>query len=179
MPTIDKPGIYVWGDPDQHWHITVAGDASWPSPRKFKVILESPGKFENRAITGAANEPVVRSTRLLTTLTWEGTVGSSWVDLRFDLSGSTHMQLTLYLDVDGDGDPKPSSAREAAELVYLRKCKVHPEQNPFVISRDPPGMSLVPNVDFRVGRCFGGTYPYCASILGVPIEELERRAGCR
>jgi PKD repeat protein len=88
MPVIDKPGIYVWGDPDQHWHITVAGDPSWPGPRKFQVILESQGAFQNREVTGSAPAPTITTSGGVTKLTWEGTVGAGWVDLRFDLCGS-------------------------------------------------------------------------------------------
>jgi len=178
MPVIDRPGIYVWGDPDQHWHITVAGDPSWPGPRKFQVILESPGAFQNREITGSAPAPTITTSGGVTKLSWEGTVGAGWVDLRFDLTGATHMQLTLYLDLDGDGVPKPAREQDRPKLVFLRTCKVNPPYNPFSILA-PRGATLpLPNQNFRVGYCVGGTYPNCTYVTW-DIEHLEREAGCR
>jgi PKD repeat protein/subtilisin family serine protease len=178
MPVIDRPGIYVWGDPDQHWHITVAGDPSWPSPRKFQVILESPGAFQNREVTGSAPAPTITTSGGVTKLTWEGTVGAGWVDLRFDLVGATHMQLTLYLDLDGDGVPKPAREQDRPKLVFLRTCKVNPPYNPFSILA-PRGATLpLPNQNFRVGYCVGGTYPNCTYVTW-DIEHREREAGCR
>jgi PKD repeat protein/subtilisin family serine protease len=178
MPVIDKPGIYVWGDPDQHWHITVAGDPSWPGPRKFQVILESQGTFQNREITGSAPAPTITTSGGVTKLSWEGTVGAGWVDLRFDLTGATHMQLTLYLDLDGDGVPKPAREQDRPKLVFLRTCKVNPPYNPFSILA-PRGATLpLPNQNFRVGYCVGGTYPNCTYVTW-DIEHLEREAGCR
>lgn len=178
MPVIDKPGIYVWGDPDQHWHITVAGDPSWPSPRKFYVLLESPGAFQNRVVTGAAPAPAVATVGGLTKLTWEGTVGAGWVDLRFDLIGATHMQLTLYLDLDGDGVPKPAREQDRPKLVFLRSCKVNPPYNPFSIIAPRGATVPLPNQNFRVGYCVGGTYPNCTYVTW-NIEHLEQEAGCR
>jgi PKD repeat protein len=178
MPVIDRPGIYVWGDPDQHWHITVAGDPSWPSPRKFQVILESQGAFQNREVTGSAPAPTITTSGGVTRLTWEGTVGAGWVDLRFDLVGATHMQLTLYLDLDGDGVPKPAREQDRPKLVFLRTCKVNPPYNPFSILA-PRGATLpLPNQNFRVGYCVGGTYPNCTYVTW-DIEHREREAGCR
>jgi PKD repeat protein/subtilisin family serine protease len=178
MPVIDKPGIYVWGDPDQHWHITVAGDPSWPGPRKFQVILESPGAFQNREITGSAPAPTITTSGGVTKLTWEGTVGAGWVDLRFDLAGATHMQLTLYLDLDGDGVPKPAREQDRPKLVFLRTCKVNPPYNPFSILAPRGATVPLPNQNFRVGYCVGGTYPNCTYVTW-DIEHLEREAGCR
>jgi len=178
MPVIDKPGIYVWGDPDQHWHITVAGDPSWPNPRKFQVILESQGAFQNREITGSAPAPTITTSGGVTKLTWEGTVGAGWVDLRFDLVGATHMQLTLYLDLDGDGVPKPAREQDRPKLVFLRTCKVNPPYNPFSILAPRGATVPLPNQNFRVGYCVGGTYPNCTYVTW-DIEHLEREAGCR
>jgi PKD repeat protein/subtilisin family serine protease len=178
MPVIDKPGIYVWGDPDQHWHITVAGDPSWPGPRKFQVILESQGAFQNREVTGSAPAPTITTSGGVTKLTWEGTVGAGWVDLRFDLVGATHMQLTLYLDLDGDGVPKPAREQDRPKLVFLRTCKVNPPYNPFSILAPRGATVPLPNQNFRVGYCVGGTYPNCTYVTW-DIEHLEREAGCR
>jgi PKD repeat protein/subtilisin family serine protease len=178
MPVIDKPGIYVWGDPDQHWHITVAGDPSWPGPRKFQVILESQGTFQNREITGSAPAPTITTSGGVTKLSWEGTVGAGWVDLRFDLTGATHMQLTLYLDLDGDGVPKPAREQDRPKLVFLRTCKVNPPYNPFSILAPRGATVPLPNQNFRVGYCVGGTYPNCTYVTW-DIEHLEREAGCR
>ncbi|MBC7099501.1 PKD domain-containing protein [Candidatus Bipolaricaulota bacterium] len=178
MPVIDKPGIYVWGDPDEHWHITVAGDPSWTSPRKFYVLLESPGTFSNRAIAGAAPAPTVTTGGGLTKLTWEGTVGAGWVDLRFDLVGATHMQLTLYLDLDGDGVAKPAREQDRPKLVYLRTCRTNPPYNPFSIIAPRGVTALLPSQNFKLGYCVGGTYPNCTYVTW-DIEHLEREAGCR
>ncbi len=178
MPLMDKPGIYVWGDPDAHWHITVAGDPSWPSPRKFYVLLESPGAFVNRAITGAAPSPTITIQGGLTKLLWEGEVGAGWVDLRFDLSGATHMQLTLYLDTDGDGDPKPKRENDRPKLVFLRTCKTNPPYNPFSIIAPRGATVLLPHANFDLGYCVGGTYPNCTYVRW-SIEHWEKELGCQ
>ncbi|MEM3486285.1 MAG: PKD domain-containing protein [Candidatus Methanomethyliaceae archaeon] len=178
MPVIDKPGIYVWGDPDVHWHITVAGDPSWPSPRKFYVLLESPGVFTNREITGAAPDPAVTASAGLTRLLWEGEVSAGWVDLRFDLQGST-MELTLYLDVDGDGVPKPTRSAEAQKLVrlFLRGCNYNPPGNPFIIFARDSG-PVLPTTNIYLAICSGGAYPTC-TLIWWPLDYFERQAGCR
>jgi hypothetical protein len=176
MPVIDKPGIYVWGDPDQHWHITVAGDPSWPSPRKFQVILESQGAFQNREITGSAPAPTITTSGGVTKLTWEGTVGAGWVDLRFDLNG-TSMQFTLYLDLDGDGIPKPARAQDAKAMVYMMTCRYRPPGNPFILFvRD--GGPLLPSSNFYLAVCSGGAYPTCTMIRWTR-DYWEREAGCQ
>jgi hypothetical protein len=179
MPVIDKPGIYVWGDPDQHWHITVAGDPSWPGPRKFQVVLETPWNFQNVNVAGPASAPSITVSGKLTKLTWQGSVGASWVDLQFDLTaGGTHVKLTLYLDIDGDGDPRPRG--DSGKIVYLRSCRVNSPYNPFVILAPPGTTELHPSQNFRVGLC-RGTYPNCDFYAGEiwDIEYLEREAGCR
>jgi len=175
MPTIDKPGIYVWGDPDQHWHITVAGDPSWPSPRKFQVILESQGAFTNRVVTGPAPAPTVTTSGGLARLTWEGTVGAGWVDLQFDLTGATLMKLWLYLDTDGDGVVKPPPAI-AKTIVFLRTCKTNPPGNPFAIFAERGATALLPHMNFRVSVVYedGSVSPVSWS-----IEYREKEAGCR
>jgi hypothetical protein len=181
MPTIDKPGIYVWGDPDQHWHITVAGDPSWPSPRKFQVILESEGTFTNRVVTGVAPVPVVTTGGGLTRLLWEGAISSGWVDLRFDLAGSIAMQLTLYLDTDGDGVARPTAEADRPKIVFLRSCRVNPPANPFILRpqrRDLEAGELLPGMDFLVGYCRYGTFPSTCYEVGTRISDLERAAGC-
>ncbi|MBC7099705.1 PKD domain-containing protein, partial [Candidatus Bipolaricaulota bacterium] len=178
MPVIDRPGIYVWGDPDEHWHITVVGDPSWPSPRKFEVLLETPGTFSNRVVTGAAPSPTITTGGGLTKLSWNGTIGGGWVDLRFDLTGATHMQLALYLDLDGDGVAKPAKIADAKAMVYLRTCKTNPPYNPFVIIAQRGVTALLPSANFQVGYCSGLTYPNC-TIIRWDIEHREREAGCR
>jgi hypothetical protein len=142
------------------------------------VILESQGAFQNREITGSALAPTITTSGGLTKLTWEGTVGAGWVDLRFDLVGSVSMQLTLYLDTDGDGDPKPKA--DPGLIVYLRACKVNPpgRANPFIIGARPGSTALLPLQNFRVGFCAGGKYPSC-TFIHWDIEYLEAEAGCR
>jgi PKD repeat protein len=178
MPVIDKPGIYVWGT--DKWHVTVAGDPSWPSPRKFYVLLETPGAFQNRVVTGAAPAPTITTGGGLTRLTWEGTVRAGWVDLAFDLTGATYeqlnMQLTLYLDTDGDGVAKPS--RDARKIVFLRACRINPPQNPFAIGAPWGETKLLPGMNFLIGACRDGTYPNCR-ISWNGIGFWEREAGCR
>ncbi|MEN3010663.1 MAG: PKD domain-containing protein, partial [Candidatus Bipolaricaulaceae bacterium] len=178
MPVLDKPGIYVWGDPEGHWHITVAGDPSWTSARKFRVLLESPGTFVNRQVAGAAPSPTVTATAGLTRLLWEGEIQAGWVDLRFDLSGATHMQLTLGLDTDGDGDPMPKRETDRPKLVFLRTCKTNPPYNPFSLLAPYGAPALLPHQNFELGYCVGGTYPNCTYVRW-SIEHWEREAGCR
>lgn len=176
MPVIDRPGIYVWGDPNQHWHITVAGDPSWPTPRKFQVILESQGTFANRAVTGAAPAPTLSVSGGVTKLSWEGTVGADWVDLQFDLVGATLMKLWLYLDTDGDGVPKPKRVADAKAMVYLRTCKTNPPGNPFAVYAERGATALLPLANFRISVVYedGSVSPVSWS-----IEHREEEAGCR
>jgi hypothetical protein len=171
MPKIDKPGIYVWGT--DKWHITVAGDPSWPSPRKFQVTLETTGMFTNLTSTPAGPTP-----RPGQRVVWNGEVGTGWVDLAFDLSGATSMQLTLYLDTDGDGVPKPRRAAQAKEMVFLRRCKTNPPGNPFVIFAPRGATAVLPGMNFRIGVCSSGRYPDCTYITW-NIESREEEAGCR
>ena len=179
MPTIDRPGIYVWGDPENRWHVTVAGDASWTSPRPFEVTLETRGTFANRVFTPAGPSPAITTSGGITKLVWTGTIGSGWADLAFDLTGATSMQLTLYLDTDGDGVAKPASLPN--RIVYLRSCKVNPPggANPLILSARPGASALLPSANFRVGFCSGrATWPDC-TFIHYDIEYVESEAGCR
>ena len=179
MPTIDRPGIYVWGDPENRWHVTVAGDAGWTSPRPFEVTLETRGTFANRVFTPAGPSPAITASGGITKLVWTGTIGSGWADLAFDLTGATSMQLTLYLDTDGDGVAKPASRPQS--IVYLRSCKVNPPggANPLIVSARPGASALLPSANFRVGFCSGrATWPDC-TFIHYDIEYVESEAGCR
>ena len=179
MPTIDRPGIYVWGDVENKWHVTVAGDASWTSPRPFAVTLETRGTFANRVFTPAGPSPAITASGGITKLVWTGTIGSGWADLAFDLTGATSMQLTLYLDTDGDGVAKPASRPQS--IVYLRSCKVNPPggANPLILSARPGASALLPSANFRVGFCSGrATWPDC-TFIHYDIEYVESEAGCR
>ncbi len=171
MPTLDEPGIYVWGDAQDHWHITVASAGAWSGTRKFQVKIEATGRINVVSVSSGAPRPRVSGT----TLTWEGSVGSGWHDLSFDLQG-TLMQLTLYLDTDGDGVVKPPS-RIAKKIVYIvHKCKSHPPGNPFVIGA-PRGMSVVlPSQNFRIGICIG-TFPH-GPYVWANIEYVEQHGAC-
>ena len=170
MPVIDQPGIYVWGDPQNHWHITVAGDPSWTSPRKFQVILESQGVFANLVRTPAGPTPSAGSR-----VTWEGTVGSGWVDLMFDLDGATLTKLWLYLDTDGDGVPKPRRAADAKTMVFLRTCKTNPPGNPFALYAPRGATALLPHMNFLISvvRDDGSISP-----VHWEIEYRDEQAGC-
>jgi hypothetical protein len=88
------------------------------------------------------------------------------------------MQLTLYLDLDGDGVPKPAKIADAKAMVYLRTCKTNPPYNPFVIMAQYGATALLPAANFKVGYCSSGTYPNCTYITW-DIEHREREAGCR
>ena len=171
MPELDKPGIYVWGDSQDHWHITVTGAGAWSGTRKFHVKVESTGRISVVSVSRGAPSPRVSGTAL----TWEGSVGPGWHDLSFDLEG-TLMQLTLYLDTDGDGVVRPPS-RIAKEIVYVvHKCKTHPPGNPFVIGASR-GMSVVlPSQNFRIGVCMG-TFPH-GTYVWWEIEYREEHGGC-
>lgn len=174
MPVLDRPGIYVWGDPDAHWHITVAGDPSWTTPRKFEITLESKGTFANRVTTGAAPAPSVTTSGGVTRLRWEGTIGGGWVDLRFDLVGATLMKLWLYLDTDGDGVAKlPTNL--AKHLVFLRTCKTIPPGNPFAIYAQFGATALLPHMDFVISEVYedGAVSP-----IHWRIEYWEQISGC-
>ncbi|MDD5763517.1 MAG: PKD domain-containing protein, partial [Candidatus Bipolaricaulis anaerobius] len=149
MPTIDRPGIYVWGDPDGHWHITVAGSPSWSEGRDYSVSLETVGGFVNVVTTPAdAAAPQVIASR---NLVWGGAVGSGWVDLRFDIQSGRYARMTLYLDIDGDGEIRPSTDREALEMVYLLTCKTRPPCNPFVLGAPSGAVTVKPYHNFRIG----------------------------
>jgi PKD repeat protein len=170
MPVIDQPGIYVWGDPQDHWHITVAGDPSWSSPHPFYILLESVG-----TLTGVNTSPAGAPSPQVTsgTLTWEGTIGSGWVDLRFDLQQGRYMRMTLYLDLDGDGNPEPRSDDQAREMVFFRQCKVHPRHNPVILGAPSRTSTLLPSQNFKMG-----TGPRATMVVWITsIEELER--ACR
>ncbi|MBC7093129.1 PKD domain-containing protein, partial [Candidatus Bipolaricaulota bacterium] len=178
MPTIDRPGIYVWGDPDDHWHITVAGDPSWPSPKRFQVSLTttSRGQFRDFRMTPAGTTPSAGQQ-----VTWEGTVWAGWVDLRFTLTGATSMSLSLYLDTDGDGVPKPARPEDAVRLVFLRACKTNPPGVPFGISVPVNLGALRPSHNFSVTYVPPGVDPRERpdEVVSWYIEDKERQAGCR
>jgi hypothetical protein len=149
----------------------VAGDASWPGPRKFEVVLTTAtrGQFTNFVVTPAAPAPKPGQQ-----VKWEGTVHLGWVDLRFDLAGATTITLSAYLDTDGDGVVKPVHAEDAARLVFLRSCKVNPPGVPFSLSVFANLGKLVPSMNFLVS--FVRTRD---DVIGIYIEDLEREAGCR
>lgn len=144
MPVIDRPGIYVWGDSQDHWHITVVGDPAWSTPHPFLVVLESrAGTFANIAVMPSGPTPSAGQT-----VTWRGSVQAGRADLQFDHIGDTLMQLTLYLDLDGDGNPTPRGMAEAKGMVFIRWCKTHPPRNPFVISAPRGATQVLPSQNF-------------------------------
>jgi hypothetical protein len=179
MPKTDLVGIYVWGDLEAHWHITVAGDKHWSAPRKFYVLLRTPGAFTNLQTTGSAPTPIVSTEGGLTVLLWEGEVAGEWIDLRFDVENALSMELTLYLDTDGDGKVKPKDRPSAMKIVYLRKCRAPAPDNPFVILAELGESTLRPDTNFRVATCIGGgTYPTCR-YEWYRISQWEETVGCR
>ncbi|MEM0314321.1 MAG: PKD domain-containing protein, partial [Candidatus Bathyarchaeia archaeon] len=86
MPTIDRPGIYVWGDPNDHWHVTVVADVTWASSRKFQVVLETRGTFIDLVPFPEQYVPTVTVAADVRKLTWEGVIGSGWIDLAFSIA---------------------------------------------------------------------------------------------
>jgi PKD repeat protein len=163
MPVIDQPGIYVWGDA-QRWHITVVGDPSWSSPRPFRIEVSGRGgTFRGVKVTpGSAPAPEVAQDKR--SLSWEGTIQRSWVDLEFQTTVN-FMLLALYLDVDGDGDPQPTDP----EWIYLRQYKVNPPVNPFIIGVASPTESQVrANWNFKIG-----SGSLSAIVWLTTIEQLE------
>ena len=149
----------------------MTGAGAWSGTRKFYVEIESTSRISVVSVSSGAPSPRVSGTAL----TWEGSVGPGWHDLSFDLEG-TLMQLTLYLDTDGDGVARPPS-RIAKEIVYIvHKCKTHPPGNPFVIGASR-GMSVVlPSQNFRIGVCMG-TFPR-GTYVWWEIEYREEHGGC-
>ncbi len=170
MPTLDKPGIYVWGDAQNRWHVTVAGSSSWGSARPFYVLLNSVGSFRDVTVTPSGSpDPTLQFNDKR--LTWQGSVGADWVDLSFTLERGRVMQLTLYLDTDGDGEPKPATSAQAAAMVYLRDKKVSPRSNPLVFAAPDGARTLLPNANFHLAT--GST---AVHVIYGTIEELERTA---
>ena len=88
------------------------------------------------------------------------------------------MQLTLYLDTDGDGIARPPSTEAAREMVFIGRCKVNPLRNPFLIGPNPRWADkVVPSQNFRIGFCTSGRFPRCV-IVWRTLEYLEEKAGC-
>jgi len=174
MPELDKPGIYVWGDAQDHWHITVYASPDWSNSRKFEVTVEATGKLNLLSVSSGAPQPSSAATKII----WKGAVPpGTWYDICFDVQG-TYMQLALYLDTDGDGIPMPKRRVDRKKIVYIRRCKTNPPNNPFVVIA-PRGMSVVlPSQNFYIGYCISGTFPRCTVVKWL-IEEREAEAGCR
>ncbi|MEM2002977.1 MAG: hypothetical protein QXT77_10055, partial [Candidatus Methanomethylicaceae archaeon] len=91
---------------------------------------------------------------------------------------ATHMQLTLYLDTDGDGNVKPPDRPTAMKIVYLRRCRAPAPDNPFIILAEPGLNQLKPNTDFLVASCTRGLYPDCR-YEWYRISKWEDTVGCR
>ncbi|RLE28770.1 hypothetical protein DRJ54_05925 [Candidatus Acetothermia bacterium] len=168
MPTIDRPGIYVWGEGRSvYWHITVVGDPSWSSPRPFRVEVSGrAGSLRDVSVNpdGAPAPQVAGNKR---SLTWEGTVGSGWVDLQFRTT-QDYLMLSLSLDLDGDG----TAELVPPERIYLRQYKVNPPANPVIIGKEGGGTTFDPTINFKLGS---GTLSRIVWIT--TIEQLE--AGAR
>lgn len=169
MPVIDKPGIYVWGDPQYRWHVTVAGSATWTSPRPFRVELGTLGQFTGVTVTPSSGPAPVLSNNNRN-LVWEGTIGAGWVDLQFGLTDAGWiLELKLYIDLDGDGDPTPRTAAEARSMVFLRSKKVHPPHNPMLFLKPEEAIGAVlPVHNFRIAQ---GTLTF--HVVTGRIEDLE------
>ncbi|HEC63045.1 MAG TPA: PKD domain-containing protein, partial [Candidatus Acetothermia bacterium] len=95
MPEIDQPGVYVWGD-NVYWHVTVVGDPAWPSAKTFRVALSGRGgRFRELKVTpeGGPSPALGSGSR---SFTWEGTIGTGWVDLQFRAT-MVYVLLEFYL----------------------------------------------------------------------------------
>jgi len=170
MPAIDRPGIYVWGDAQGRWHVTVAGSAAWASARPFRVSVSTNGTFTALETT-PATAPAPTLSNNNRNLLWQGTIQSGWVDLRFAPtgSGSWLMLFELYIDLDGDGDPRPRTGAEARAMVFLRAKKVSPPYNPFLVLTPVGEFGAVqPGHDFRIAR--GDLFVH---VVTTTIRELE------
>ncbi len=157
MPELDKPGIYVWGDPDNNWHITVYASPSWSNARKFQVKVYATAKLKLISVSSDAPKP----RHYQNEINWNGSIPpGKWFDMAFTITEPGAMQLELLLDTDGDGKLKTTPAR-AKKIVYLSQCKTNPPKNPFVIIPAFGKLTLSPNDNFRVGYCVDGTFPRC------------------
>jgi len=172
MPVIDKPGIYVWGDLQGRWHITVASDPEWASPRQFRVSLETDGVFADVARTPPEGsyvaKRVVKRTGEVKAVVWKGSIQDGRMELVFSLVGSI-LDLELYLDLNGDGR---MDREESRNCIFLGKKKVHPPDNHFSIG-SPQGIRILrPSQNFRIGACkeAGGRW-VCQWIT--TIQDLE------
>ena len=172
MPEIDQPGIYVWGDPQDRWHITVASDPEWANSRQFRVSLETDGVFEDVARTPPGGsyvaERVIKETGQVKAVVWKGSTRDGRMELVFNLTGSI-LDLELYLDLNGDGR---MDHEESINHIFLGKKKVHPPASHFSIG-SPQGIKILrPSQNFRIGSCkeAGGRW-VCQWIT--TIQDLE------
>ena len=174
MPALDKAGIYVWGDPQDNWHITVYASPEWSNARAFEVTIEATARLNLLSVSSGAPGPTVSASKIV----WRGSIPpGTWYDLSFGLDG-TYMQLTLYLDTDGDGVARPRRTRDALKMVYLRQCKVTTPSNPMVLFAPRGYERLLPSQNFTVAYCVSGSFPRCTYIRW-SIEYIETEAGCR
>ncbi|MGY4706460.1 PKD domain-containing protein [Candidatus Bipolaricaulota sp. J31] len=175
MPVLDKAGIYVWGDPQDHWHITVYAPPEWTGSRKFKIIVKARRQLERISVSANAPQPIASATRIR----WEGQIRpGEWMDLTFDASNAFILQLNLLLDTDGDGSLQTSPVK-ARSFVYVGPCKITPPRNPFVIAPAYGQLQLKPSNNFRIGYCVKGEFPEECQLVLWKIRDLEEKAGCR
>jgi hypothetical protein len=168
MPVIDKPGIYVWGDPENRWNITVAGSSIWATPHKFLVTVGTNGKVEDVAVFPPQAPPP--QVFLGQSFNWTGTIQGGWVNVRFRTYDVQVMQLTLFLDLDGDGVLQPATKEEARSIVFLLSYKVNPRDNPFIMAAPEGADNLLPNQNFRLGTGTLGIH-----VLTYTIQDLIGR----
>lgn len=112
---------------------------------------------------------------------WRGEIDGNWQDVCFSVRGPLAVRFTLYLDMDGDGDPTPrgpADSRAAVGFVFLRASKVNPLRNPFLIGPERGKSELKPSDNFRLG--YIPVKKNMTGVIGVSvrwettIEELER-----
>jgi len=145
MPELDKPGIYVWGDPQDHWHITVVGSPDWVKPHAFRIELRTDGKLKR--IVQTSRPGTVSIGKAEWRKLFEHTVKSNVISYIIQAVNSTSLYMSFEFDIDGDG-----ILEQEIEFVYLRALKVNPPINPFVVAL-PSGYRgpLVPSLNFRIG----------------------------
>jgi hypothetical protein len=165
------PGIFVWGT--DTWHITVNAGAGWTSPHSYRLELRTDGSFQtvDQSTSGGVVPlgVVPTPTESGKTIVFDDSLQSGSVDYTFRVPSSSSIWMSLKLDMNGDG-----LLDESASFVYLRGMMVHPPVAPFVVGL-PSGSSatLVPSMDFRIGRALSYTSSVRFVMWITDINTLE------
>jgi PKD repeat protein len=167
----NMPGIFVWGT--DTWHITVNAGAGWTSPHSYRLELRTDGSFQtvDQSTSGGVVPlgVVPTPTESGKTIVFDDSLQSGSVDYTFRVPSSSSIWMSLKLDMNGDG-----LLDESTSFVYLRGMMVHPPVAPFVVGL-PSGSSatLVPSMDFRIGRALSYTSSVRFVMWITDINTLE------